>query len=303
MRKDDELSEIRWMSMNPAAARLTALTLCVFAMMPVVAGTAPMKSQPNLAAGPRAGFVTVRGVRLHYVDWGGTGEPLIFLTPNGGRPERMFDALAPGFVDRFRVLGLTRRGQGESEKPPSGYDTDSLARDITGFMDAMGIARANLAGHSIAGAEMTHLAATFPDRVRTLVYLDAANDYAQLREISAEAKLEPPSDWAVAAVLEEASKSHPAYSKIEAPSLDVVVVYDAPWAVKPDDTEAYKRYTQLVFDRDYVGDQIRQFRTQMKRGEIVMLRNTDHVAFLHDPVQLKVVIAEMRRFLLRNAAR
>lgn len=285
--------------MKPAA-RLTAQTLCLFAMMHVVGDTAPMNSQPTAVVTPRAGFVTVRGVRLHYVDWGGTGPHLIFLTPNGGRPERVFDALAPNFVDRFRALGLTRRGQGESETPQSGYDTDSLARDITGFMDAMHIPRANLAGHSIAGAEMTHLAATFPNRVRTLVYLDAANDYAQLSDISGEAKLEPPSDKAVASVLEEASKSHPAYSKVEAPSLDIVVVYDAPWPVKPDDTEAYKRYTQLVFDRDYVGDQIRQFRTQMKRGEIVMLRHTDHVAFLHDPAQLKIVVAEMRRFLLKN---
>jgi pimeloyl-ACP methyl ester carboxylesterase len=282
------------------AAELAALALCILATTRVVGLTAQANSQSAAVATPRSGFVTVRGVRLHYVDWGGSGEPLIFLTANGGRPERQFDALAPNFVDRFRVLGLTRRGQGESEKPASGYDTDSLARDIAGFMDAMQIRRANLTGHSIAGAEMTHFAVTFPDRVRTLVYLDAANDYAQLNEISAEAKLEPSSDRGVAAVLEEASKSHPAYSKVEAPALDVVVVYDKPWAVRPEDTEAYKRYTQLVFDRDYVGDQIRQFRTQMKRGEIVMLRDTDHVAFLHDPVQLKVVVAEMRRFLLKD---
>jgi len=277
-----------------------ASMLCLFAMVVAVGDTAPLNSQSTAVVGPRTGFVTVRGVRLHYVDWGGTGDPLIFLTPNGGRPERLFDALAPHFVDRFRVLGLTRRGQGDSEKPPSGYDTDSLSRDIMGFMDAMRITRANIAGHSIAGAEMTHLAATFPDRVRTLVYLDAANDYAQLSVISAEAKLEPPSDWAIAAVLEEASKSHPAYSKVEAPSLDIVVVYDGPWPVRSVDTEAFKRYTQLVFDRDYIGDQIRQFRAQVKHGEIVTLRNTDHVAFLHDPVQLKIVVAAMRRFLLKN---
>jgi pimeloyl-ACP methyl ester carboxylesterase len=284
-----------------SAVRLIAAALCVIAAMQVVGHTAPANSQPT--AGLRTGFVTVRGVRLQYVDWGGSGEPLIFLTANGGRPERQFDALAPNFVDRFRVLGLTRRGQGESEKPSSGYDTDSLVRDIAGFMDAMQIERANLAGHSIAGAELTHFAVTLPHRVRRLVYLDAANDYAQLSEISAEAKLEPSPDKAVAAVLEGASQSRPAYSKVEAPALDIVVVYDAPWPVRPEDTEAYKRYTQLVFERDFVGDQIRQFRTQMKRGEIVTLRKTDHVAFLHDPAQLKIVVAEMRRFLLNPLTR
>ena len=252
----------------------------------------------RIEAAPKPGFVTVRGVRLHYVDWGGSGETLLFLTANGGRPERQFDALAPGFVDRFHVLGLTRRGQGESGKPTTGYDTDSLARDIAGFLDAMHIDRAHLAGHSVAGAEMTHFAVKFPTRVKKLVYLDAANDYAQLARISAEAKFEPNSDRALTAILDGASKSPPAYAKVKAPALNVAVTYDAPWPLGPDASDAYKRYTRIVFDTDYPGDQVRKFRAQMKRGEVILLRNTDHVAFLHDPAQLKIVIAEMRRFLL-----
>ncbi len=38
-----------------------------------------------------------------------------------------FDHLAPRFADCFRVLGLTRRGAGESDKPESGYDTGTLS--------------------------------------------------------------------------------------------------------------------------------------------------------------------------------
>jgi len=256
-----------------------------------------MRASSQGGNGPRAGFVKVRGVRLHYVDWGGTGDPLLFLTANGGRPERQFDALASSFVDRFRVLGLTRRGQGESDKPPSGYDTDSLASDIAAFLDALHIPRAHLAGHSVAGAEITRFAVKFPHRLGKLVYLDAANDYLQLSKISAEAKFEPNSDPALQAILDGASQSHPPYARVTAPALDIVVVYDQPWPLPADASDAYRRYTQLVFDRDFVGDQIRQFRSQMKRGEVVMLRNTDHVAFLHDAAQLKIVVAEMRRFL------
>jgi pimeloyl-ACP methyl ester carboxylesterase len=259
------------------------------------AGTSGQRAE----ATPRAGFVNVRGVRLHYVDWGGSGEALVFLTANGGRPERQFDALAPNFVDRFHVMGLTRRGQGESEKPPSGYDLDSLARDCAGFLDVMRIDRAHLAGHSVAGAEMTHFAVKYPHRVRKLVYLDAANDYAQLNKISAEANFAPNSDRALTAILDGASKSPPEYAKVKAAALDIAVAYDAPWPLPPDATDAYRRYTKIVFDTDYPGDQVRKFQAQMKHGEVVRLRNTDHVAFLHDPAQLKIVVAEMRRFLLR----
>jgi len=183
-----------------------------------------MRASSQGGNGPRAGFVKVRGVRLHYVDWGGTGDPLLFLTANGGRPERQFDALASSFVDRFRVLGLTRRGQGESDKPPSGYDTDSLASDIAAFLDALHIPRAHLAGHSVAGAEMTRFAVKFPHRLGKLVYLDAANDYLQLSKISAEAKFEPNSDPALQAILDGASQSHPPYARVTAPALDIVVV-------------------------------------------------------------------------------
>jgi len=57
-------------------------------------------------------------------------------------------------------------------------------------------------------------------------------------------------------------------------TLDIAVAYDAPWSLGPDATDAYKRYTKIVFDSDYPGDQIRKFKAQMKHGEVVTLRNT-----------------------------
>src|SRR5216684_317300 len=70
---------------------------------------------------PSDGFVTVNGIKLHYVDWGGGGEGLLFI-PGKGPTAHFFDFLAPRFTDQFRVLGLTRRGAGKSAKPKSGYD-------------------------------------------------------------------------------------------------------------------------------------------------------------------------------------
>src|SRR5512138_1281884 len=120
----------------------------------------------GVAAQPssKEAFVNVNGVRLHYIDWGGNGRPLLFLTSLGSNA-RQFDALAPQFVDRFHALALTRRGKDPSDKPPSGYDTTTLAEDIKGFLDALQIDRVSLAGYSIAGDEETRFAALFPDRV------------------------------------------------------------------------------------------------------------------------------------------
>jgi pimeloyl-ACP methyl ester carboxylesterase len=129
----------------------------------------------------KTSFVTVNNVRLHYLDWGGKGQSMRFLHGLGDTAH-IFDDLAPKFTNQFRVLGLTRRGHGQSEKPDAGYDTATLVEDIRQFLDALKIERAILAGHSLAGDELTRFAGEHPDRVIKLVYLDAAMDRAGLIE-------------------------------------------------------------------------------------------------------------------------
>lgn len=123
----------------------------------------------------RSAFVAVNGVRLHYLDWGGQGETLLFL-PGLGDNAHIFDDLAPRFTNRYRVLALTRRGFGRSDQPADGYDVDTLAADVKGLLDQLGIERTHLVGHSIAGNELTRFAAGYPERVGKLIYLDAAID-------------------------------------------------------------------------------------------------------------------------------
>lgn len=123
-------------------------------------------------------FVTVNdGVRLHYLDWGGSGPALLFLA-GLGCTAHIFDQFAPRFVDRFHVLALTRRGHGQSDYPETGYDIDTLIDDIRQSIDTLKINQAILVGHSLAGVELSHFAALYPQRVLKLVYLDAAFDYA-----------------------------------------------------------------------------------------------------------------------------
>jgi non-heme chloroperoxidase len=128
----------------------------------------------------RSGFVPVGGgVELHYLDWGGTGPTIVFLAGQGNTAHA-FDDFAPRFTDRFHVVALTRRGFGESSHPAGGYDTRQLVEDIRAAIDRLHLGRVILIGHSIAGEELTRFAATYPDRVSKLVYLDAAYDRVAL---------------------------------------------------------------------------------------------------------------------------
>ena len=123
----------------------------------------------------KSSFVNVNGINLHYLDWGGSGDVLLFLAGMGCNAH-IFDDFAPRFSDRFHVLAVTRRGHGESDHPETGYDIDTLTEDIRQFLDALGIEKVILAGHSMANIELSHFSALHPERVLRLIFLDAAYD-------------------------------------------------------------------------------------------------------------------------------
>ena len=129
-----------------------------------------MDSSPH-----KSDFVSVNGIKLHYLDWGGEGDMLLFLAGMGDNAH-IFDDFAPRFMDKFHVLALTRRGHGESDHPEVGYDVDMLTEDICQFLGTIGIDKVILAGHSMASIELSHFSALYPERVIKLIFLDAAYD-------------------------------------------------------------------------------------------------------------------------------
>ena len=141
-------------------------------------------------------FVSVNGIKLHYLDWGGKGDVLLFLAGMGCNAH-IFDSFVPRFTDKFKVLALTRRGHGESDHPETGYDVDTLTEDVRQFMDVLGIEKVILAGHSMASIELSHFSALYPDRVLKLIFLDAAYDRSSvasknMREKSPWRNIQPP---------------------------------------------------------------------------------------------------------------
>lgn len=152
-------------------------------MHPVIPETCGKPGTWSDPAPHKSAFVTANGIRLHYLDWGGSGPALILIHGFGDNPH-MFDDLAPAFTDRFRVVAYARRGSGRSEaKGP--YDTATLTEDLRGLMDGLSIAKARLAGYSMGGNEITAMAGTHPERVDRIVYLDAAYDWADPAYVAA----------------------------------------------------------------------------------------------------------------------
>ena len=119
-------------------------------------------------------------VQLEVLDWGGTGRPLILLTGLGNHA-RVYDQFASELIANYHVYGITRRGFGNSSAPQpdaTNYSAARLGEDVIAVMDALHLNKPIVAGHSIAGEELSYIGVHHPERVAGLIYLDAGYPYA-----------------------------------------------------------------------------------------------------------------------------
>ena len=119
--------------------------------------------------------VLVAGHRVHYVVEGPVGGPPVVLVHGlGGRAEDWRN-LTPWLTQAgFRVYMPDLLGFGRSEKPVDfSYSVPDQAEVVVGFMDALGLKQVDLAGWSMGGGIVQHLAFRHPERVRKLTLMDA----------------------------------------------------------------------------------------------------------------------------------
>jgi pimeloyl-ACP methyl ester carboxylesterase len=146
----------------------------------------------------QAKYVLAGRQRLHYLDWGGTGPPLVLLH-GMGHTAHQFDDLAPALTGRYHVRALTLRGHGLSDHPAGPYTVDSLSRDVALALAALHLSDVVLGGHSLGGHVSNRVARQYPQRLRRVVYLDATKDSTGLRAVRAAAPFQRPDpntyDW------------------------------------------------------------------------------------------------------------
>jgi pimeloyl-ACP methyl ester carboxylesterase len=117
--------------------------------------------------------VTTSDGVLHYIERG-AGEPLLLVHGLGASVftfRRNLDRLAR----TFRVIAVDLAGFGGSSRAVRDYTLTAHARRLVELMDALGIERAHLLGHSMGGAVALRLAAVWPERVMRLVLVAPAS--------------------------------------------------------------------------------------------------------------------------------
>ena len=135
---------------------------------------------------PVDGFVVANGLRLHYRRWLPLEEraelPPLVLLHGLASASHIWNLVAPLLAEHgYSVTALDQRGHGESDKPASGYDYETIIADDAGAIEALQIRRPALVGHSWGASVALQYAVTYPERVASLTLVDGAANQLSLR--------------------------------------------------------------------------------------------------------------------------
>ncbi|MCX4410208.1 MULTISPECIES: alpha/beta fold hydrolase [unclassified Streptomyces] len=122
-------------------------------------------------AATRAELV-IDGRRLSYLDFGGTGRPIVAL--HGHLSEgASFAPLAQVLGADWRLIAPDQRGHGESDRAAD-YSREGYLADIEALLDHLGLDHVVLLGHSLGAINAYQFAARHPERVTALVNVEGA---------------------------------------------------------------------------------------------------------------------------------
>jgi molybdate transport system substrate-binding protein len=131
---------------------------------------------PVAAALPTEGvdrFITVNGLRLHYLDWGNEGKPPFILLHGISRTAHTFDHVARRYQKDYHVIAIDMRGHGDSAWDPNAqYLVEDYVKDIEGIVGQLQLRNLVMMGNSTGGRVVQVMAGLHPDLVSRIVVED-----------------------------------------------------------------------------------------------------------------------------------
>lgn len=123
------------------------------------------------ATGAESRYVTVDGVRLHLLDYGGDGPPTLVL-PGITSPAVTWDFVAQPLRKQARLIVADLRGRGLSDQPAAEYALDDYAGDAAGAIRELGLRSPIVLGHSLGARIAAALDALHPGVAGRLILVD-----------------------------------------------------------------------------------------------------------------------------------
>ncbi len=116
-------------------------------------------------------FVEANGIRQHYLEYG-SGPVELVIVPGITSPAITWEFVAEELARDYRVFTLDVRGRGLSDRPASDYSLPEYAADVAGFIEALGLQRPVVLGHSMGARIVAALGALHPGTPGPLIVVD-----------------------------------------------------------------------------------------------------------------------------------
>ena len=129
------------------------------------------KEQPSMTAAATK-ILNVEGKKLAYLEMG-AGPAVVIIHGVGGHKED-WKGVAAALSATHHVFAIDMLGFGDSSKTGEDLSMPVQAAAIKALLESHGIAKADIVGNSVGGWVATTFAATYPERVRKLIIIDAA---------------------------------------------------------------------------------------------------------------------------------
>ncbi|MGY1604375.1 alpha/beta fold hydrolase [Geodermatophilus sp. SYSU D00815] len=246
------------------------------------------------------------GLRTGFTEAGDPdGRPALLLLHSWAASRREFARLQPLLPSWLRSVAVDLRGHGDADKPASGYDVPTLARDVVAVLDALDLPAAVLVGASSGGYVAQQVAVDAPGRVDGLLLAGAPRDLHRRRAPFADEvdRLRDPVDpaWVRAFTRGFTDRPLPDWY-VELCVEDALRIPAAVWraslrglgeAPAPTDSGAIRAPTLVVSgDRDHLlADQAAQLLAAIPHARPVRYRDAGHVVLWDEPERLAADIA------------
>lgn len=209
--------------------------------------------------------VDVGGVRLAYRAVGALDAPPMVLLHGLGSDGSSWDEVAAALGDSYRVYAPDQRGHGASDRPGR-YSFELMRDDVLGFLDALGLGRVTLVGHSMGGTVALLFAEAYPDRLERLVVEDSPPPFAGGDPIPLRSRPDGPLpfDWPVVeAIVGQLNDPDPAWwEKTGGIAVPTLMIAGGPDSHVPQDrvVEVAARIPECTLTTIAVGHQVHRDR-------------------------------------------
>src|SRR6266404_6448016 len=144
-------------------------------------------------------YVTVNGLRIHYLDFGGDGKQPLIMLHGIGRVAHTFDHVASHFNQNYHVMAVDMRGHGDSDwDPKAAYLVEDYVKDIEGLAQQFRLRDIVIWGNSTGGRVAQVFAGLHPELVTAVISEDVGPERpTQVAEsVTRQLKQEDEKGWA-----------------------------------------------------------------------------------------------------------